>query len=351
MCIVGEECRGGCRRLMDWDYPPEDNTYSINFKPATFDRLAVLTGGNSIMLVTSYGLEADRHLLRCLFSHIDFSAEGSKTSSSKDYYQIQLLAQESCALLTKPALISNLCYAIDNPLHHQKTLKPSPQLFLHLSKVLKLTPVQEVVFGLALLQSSNPDTQTLATHFVKSRLPELIVSYIETGISSETKEAFLKSVRRDFPRELVPVVLAPLLYPSNSDLPMDKLNQDTTAMSNTVHDSSLADLIAEVGYGFCSSLDECRNTLVGLMGGRDISAGMVARVLSMMARTHSGLEEQVALQSLQTTSSFWEQPSNKDKNTSDTNHATAWAIDVFVQVLKEQVSNIRLHNVNSCYGY
>nr|CAD7196956.1 unnamed protein product [Timema douglasi] len=379
MCIVGEECRSGCRRLMDWDYPPEDNTYSINFKPATFDRLAVLTGGNSIMLVTSYGLEADRHLLRCLFSHIDFSAEGSKTSSSKDYYQIQLLAQESCALLTKPALISNLCYAIDNPLHHQKTLKPSPQLFLHLSKVLKLTPVQEVVFGLALLQSSNPDTQTLATHFVKSRLPELIVSYIETessstqqegglhdatpevlhlilsnllhgnkdhfGISSETKEAFLKSVRRDFPRELVPVVLAPLLYPSNSDLPMDKLNQDTTAMSNTVHDSSLADLIAEVGYGFCSSLDECRNTLVGLMGGRDISAGMVARVLSMMARTHSGLEEQVALQSLQTTSSFWEQPSNKDKNTSDTNHATAWAIDVFVQVLKEQVPNLVWNDV------
>lgn len=71
-------------------------------------------------LVTSYGLEADRHSLRCLFSHIDFSAEGSKTSSSKDFHQIQLLAQECVALLTKPTLISNLCYALDNPLHHQK---------------------------------------------------------------------------------------------------------------------------------------------------------------------------------------------------------------------------------------
>jgi len=71
-------------------------------------------------LVTSHGLEADRHLLRCLFSHIDFSAEGSKTSSSKDFHQIQLLVQECVALLTKPALISNLCYALDNPLHHQK---------------------------------------------------------------------------------------------------------------------------------------------------------------------------------------------------------------------------------------
>jgi hypothetical protein len=59
-------------------------------------------------------------LLRCLFSHIDFSAEGSKTSSSKDFHQIQLLFQECVALLTKPTLISNLCYALDNPLHHQK---------------------------------------------------------------------------------------------------------------------------------------------------------------------------------------------------------------------------------------
>jgi hypothetical protein len=75
--------------------------------------------------VASYGLEADRHLLRCLFSHVDFSAEGSKnnsssSSSSKDFHQIQLLAQECVALLTKPTLISNLCYALDNPLHHQK---------------------------------------------------------------------------------------------------------------------------------------------------------------------------------------------------------------------------------------
>ncbi|XP_021921591.1 CCR4-NOT transcription complex subunit 1-like isoform X2 [Zootermopsis nevadensis] len=71
-------------------------------------------------LVALYSLEADRHLLRCLFSHIDFSAEGSKTSSSKDFHQIQLLVQECVALLTKPTLISNLCYALDNPLHHQK---------------------------------------------------------------------------------------------------------------------------------------------------------------------------------------------------------------------------------------
>lgn len=64
-----------------------------------------------------------------------------------------------------------------------QTLKPSPQLFTQLSKVLKLTPVQEVVFGLALTSSANTDTQNFATQFVKQKLTELIRSYIDIGKS------------------------------------------------------------------------------------------------------------------------------------------------------------------------
>jgi len=62
-----------------------------------------------------------------------------------------------------------------------QTLKPSPQLLPHVSKVIKLTPVQEVVFGLALTHSSNLDTQNFAFQFVKQKLPELIRSYIDIG--------------------------------------------------------------------------------------------------------------------------------------------------------------------------
>lgn len=53
-----------------------------------------------------------------------------------------------------------------------------------------------------------------------------------SGVTAEVKEVFLKNLRRDFPRELVPVVLAPLLYPPDPDLPMDKLNQDSSNMAN-----------------------------------------------------------------------------------------------------------------------
>ena len=33
-----------------------------------------------------YGPEADRHLFRCLFSHVDFSGDGR--SSGKDFHQV-----------------------------------------------------------------------------------------------------------------------------------------------------------------------------------------------------------------------------------------------------------------------
>jgi CCR4-NOT transcription complex subunit 1 len=105
-------------------------------------------------------------------------------------------------------------------------------------------------------------------------------------------------------------------------------------------DGSLADLIMEIGYGFCSSVEECRNNLVNL-GAREISPPAVARVLGMMVRSHTGLEEQVALQNIQTPASFWSsggESSSKEKGATDTSHPTSWNVEIFVQTLKELVS-------------
>lgn len=55
-----------------------------------------------------------------------------------------------------------------------------------------------------------------------------------SGISKEIKEVLLQNLRRDFPLEVAPVLLAPLIYPDNPDRPMDKINQDTSSVSNTM---------------------------------------------------------------------------------------------------------------------
>uniref|UniRef100_A0A2I3H9G8 CCR4-NOT transcription complex subunit 1 n=1 Tax=Nomascus leucogenys TaxID=61853 RepID=A0A2I3H9G8_NOMLE len=313
-------------------------------------------------IVNRHGPEADRHLLRCLFSHVDFSGDGK--SSGKDFHQTQFLIQECALLITKPNFISTLSYAIDNPLHYQKSLKPAPHLFAQLSKVLKLSKVQEVIFGLALLNSSSSDLRGFAAQFIKQKLPDLLRSYIDAdvsgnqeggfqdiaievlhlllshllfgqkgafGVGQEQIDAFLKTLRRDFPQERCPVVLAPLLYPEKRDILMDRILPDSGGVAKTMMESSLADFMQEVGYGFCASVEECRNIIVQF-GVREVTAAQVARVLGMMARTHSGLTDGIPLQSISAPGSgIWSD--GKDK--SDGAQAHTWNVEVLIDVLKE----------------
>ncbi|KAM9302308.1 CCR4-NOT transcription complex subunit 1 [Gastrophryne carolinensis] len=313
-------------------------------------------------IVNRHGPEADRHLLRCLFSHVDFSGDGK--SSGKDFHQTQFLIQECASLITKPNFISTLSYAIDNPLHYQKSLKPSPHLFAQLSKVLKLSKVQEVIFGLALLNSSSSDLRGFAAQFVKQKLPDLLRSYVDVdvsgnqeggfqdiaievlhlllsnllfgqkgafGVGQEQIVAFLRTLRRDFPQERCPVVLAPLLYPEKRDILMDRILSDSGGITKTMMDSSLADFMQEVGYSLCSSVEECRNFIVQF-GVREVTAVQVARVLGMMARTHSGLTDGISLQSITAPGSgIWSD--GKDKN--DSVQAHTWNVEVLIDVVKE----------------
>lgn len=58
-------------------------------------------------------------------------------------------------------------------------------------------------------------------------------------------------------------------------------------------DGSLADLVRELGYSFCSTVEECRSNL-GNFCVTSITPAAVAKVLGVMVRTHTGLpSEQV----------------------------------------------------------
>ncbi|ELW66215.1 CCR4-NOT transcription complex subunit 1 [Tupaia chinensis] len=259
---------------------------------------------------------------------VDNLTKKNYRASQQEIQHTQFLIQECASLITKPNFISTLSYAIDNPLHYQKSLKPAPHLFAQLSKVLKLSKVQEVIFGLALLNSSSSDLRGFAAQFIKQKLPDLLRSYIDAdvsgnqeggfqdiaievlhlllshllfgqkgafGVGQEQIDAFLKTLRRDFPQERCPVVLAPLLYPEKRDILMDRILPDSGGVAKTMMESSLADFMQEVGYGFCASIEECRNIIMQF-GVREVTAAQVARVLGMMARTHSGLTDGIPLQ-------------------------------------------------------
>ncbi|KAJ8302562.1 hypothetical protein KUTeg_018958 [Tegillarca granosa] len=306
--------------------------------------------GEITHLVSQHGSEADRHLFRCLFSHVDFSGDGR--SSGKDFHQ---------------------------------SLRPSPQLFPQISKVLKLSRVQEVIFGLALLNSSNSDTRLYASQFVKQKLPDLLRSYIDAdirqegglqdvaievlhllltnlfktkdhfGIGDDQREAFLKTLKKDFPHGRVPVILGPLLYPEAEDIIVDKLS-DTSNMPKSVINTGciLINVILQLKVTIHTKsseemestpqmhVEECRSNLIQF-GAKEITPASVAKVLGMMARTPSGLTEQSQgmNQASAAPGSGWDGLGDKTENPG----VNTWNVEVFSAVIQDLAPHLSWRDV------
>lgn len=104
-----------------------------------------------------------------------------------------------------------------------------------------------------------------------------------------------------------------------------KLSTFVIRLSGGTLDTPLADLVKELGYGFTSSLEECRGAIIKL-GGRDIAPSTVARVLAVMCRTHTGLEDSLG-------------------NFKNQELRSSWNIEIFVQSLKEVSPSLQWNNV------
>ena len=57
----------------------------------------------------------------------------------------------------------------------------------------------------------------------------------DVGVNSEALDTFVRTMRQDFPRERVPVVLAPLLYREQQDITEDRWAGQYTAVPFVVH--------------------------------------------------------------------------------------------------------------------
>lgn len=370
-------------------------------------------------VVCQFGGEAERHLYRVLIGHLEWSGPQSgephrpspnnnnnnKDKETPSSVGVTTLGWSSasggaCALLVQhlatnlphTSFIANLAFATANP--------PSPSKYIKVHwvsgvcKALRLSRVQEITLCLHLLQATSVEVRNQATALLKAKLPDLVRAYIDTDsgdrellelstealhqlltqiihlwrdppatlLPQESRQAFICALQREFPRTRVPVVLAPLLYP-DSDVLMDKITQEPPAnMAKNLLDGSLADLVLELGYSFCNSVEECRNNLANF-GVNSITPAAVAKVLGVMVRTHTGLpSEQIGLQNLNSPSTLWSD--NKDKTSNNQTQSSSgsepnlsgsgnlagphgWNVEVFVKALLEVVPSLNLKEVFS----
>jgi CCR4-NOT transcription complex subunit 1 len=321
-------------------------------------------------LVQQFGLEADRHYLRCLFSSIDFG----DVQAAKNSPQAKLLSNELTALLDKPSLISNICFAFDNQISYQKATNFKPNIH-QISKTLNFSSIQEVALTLALVHSSNIELEKSAENHLKICLPNLLTSYINLDTTTSSQDLnlndispellqlilsvlshekyrqfniteivynkFIDQLCKDFPKDRVPLILAPLLYTENFGIDPEAIISAETDINSEIMDTSWSNLIVEIGYAFTAGIEDCKNHL-SKVGGRDLTPLDVARLISLMCRTHTNLSDSSI--NLPTPNAFWN-PSDREKALAASGEHITWKPEVFVQALKEVAPNLDFKNI------
>ncbi|GFS04482.1 CCR4-NOT transcription complex subunit 1, partial [Elysia marginata] len=263
-----------------------------------------------LVLVNQHKAEADRHLFRCLFSHIDFNGDGKNTG--KDAYQIQFLSQEFGFLLNKSNFVSILCYSIDNPLQQQNFNYTYNENHSCSAITHRLWP-----------SDAGRTEGGIEDSILHRLLLHLSSQREQLGISLETLHSFFKTVR-ELTRS---AIVSPFIYPNLEDISGKKL-RDLETVKKNMTDINVAEVLLESGYNCTVSVDECR-TLLAQCGAREITADAVARTLGMMARTPQGLGSHVS------------QASDRP----DVPGVATWNVDVFLQVVKEMNPHLNWKNV------
>ncbi len=85
----------------------------------------------------------------------------------------------------------------------------------------------------------------------------------------------------------------------------------------------------EMGYRFCATIEDGRQNMTSLQL-CDLTPSVVAKILVMMVRTHTGLDDLA----------YWSSSDgNKEKLPNENSiSSNSWNMEVFVQLLKEFVS-------------
>ncbi|XP_039485964.1 CCR4-NOT transcription complex subunit 1 isoform X1 [Drosophila santomea] len=322
-----------------------------------------------LQFVKEHGLEADRSSLRHLFSVINFSDPAPSVTAQ---LQAKLLGAQLQRQLQSSSFVSNICYAFDQYFaSNQKSIKAAAVADL-VGQVARLTGINKVcecVFALAVTHSSYTELRHSARNNLKGSLSDLIDSYLGKNNSSpassglqeisfdllqyllcclseyvkpQLEAQFLVKLREEFPRQAVPLVLAPFLYGSttatiagagasetdaeaeattssnSSSSEADALNEVgiediydhlseiifTNQGKNNIMDTSWINLILEIGYEFTSSVEECKNHLCSRERERaELQSKDVAKIVGLMCRRHSSLLD--CNVNLPTPANFW----------------------------------------------
>ncbi|KAI3917584.1 hypothetical protein MKW98_021346 [Papaver atlanticum] len=286
-----------------------------------------------------YGSEGSILVLLICLDHINFCDDGEDTTTERSIQlKHQLLASIFRCQLDKPNFSTVLCEAL------LRNVTISYEFFLQeVLNELKFSVSEKIAFGLALADSEELDVRSIGQGFCMSQIEELCANPGSIDSNEQIHNIVMFLSRSKGVAELVDsfTQMLSLLEITNRALlsPLSNLNDmfqvSSLRESDFEHDfddilaeiekeMSMADIVKELGYGFTVDASHCKDILSIFLPLTEVA---ICRLLSIIARTHVGLED---LQS--THSTFCS--TGKICSSADSSSLSSWNGDVLVESIE-----------------
>ncbi|GMP24046.1 hypothetical protein CsSME_00001443 [Camellia sinensis var. sinensis] len=182
-----------------------------------------------------------------------------------------------------------------------RTMVISEQLLTDFCDALHLSVTEKIGIGLALADSENVDIRTSGQNFCMGQIEELrrnsavidsseqiqniIMFLIRSEGLSKHVDSFMQLLSLMEPKERTPLILAPLL---SDDFYEARENEFDAILAEMVSETSMADIMSELGYGCTVDASHCNEVLSLFL---PLTEATVSRILGTITRTHTGLED------------------------------------------------------------
>ncbi|KAJ4954224.1 hypothetical protein NE237_031056 [Protea cynaroides] len=288
---------------------------------------------------TEYGSEGSILLLQTCLDHVNFHGGNMQNIPLKPDF----LAAIFRYLLDKPNFSTVFCEALRNTSINEAFLG-------EFCNALCLSVSEKTGLGLALSDSENPDIKTCGQNFCLSQIEEScahptsfdshgqiqnIVMFLHRseGLAKHV-DSFMQMLSLLQLKDMTPSVLDPFLSDDirgadslrHLDLFYESNQNDFDAVLAEIEkEISMADVMKELGYGCTINSSHCKEILTLFL---PLTEATLARILSTIARTHSGLED-----GQNTYSIFCSALSGS--SVPDSPCLNSWNVDVLVDSIKQ----------------
>ncbi|KAK1578369.1 hypothetical protein Q3G72_029758 [Acer saccharum] len=308
---------------------------------------------NELLQFVEYGSEGSILLLRTCLDHMNFD----KGEVHKMQLRPDLLAAILRYLLDRPNFSTVFCESLRGIVINEKFLGD-------FCDALQLSVFEKIALGLALADAENLEMRTNGQNFSMGQIEKLCENpasvdsseqiqniimflYRSEGLAKHV-DSFMQMLSLMDPKERTPLILAPLLSDSllettrNLDIFYGcSENEFDDIVAEMESETSMADIMRELGYGCTVNCSHCIEVLTFFSPLTEVT---LSRILSTMARTYTGLEDNQS-----SYSTFCSAIGGTA--TSDLSCFSSWNVDVLVDSIKQLAPGTNWIRVMECLDH